>query len=83
VYQVEYGREARVQADSIPPADRPALADAIEQLGGDPCSGQRLLSHRPQLRKRSFESCCLVVYLIHERQATVVLLDLGWPLSQE
>jgi hypothetical protein len=78
VYQVEYGREARAQADGLPPAGRQALADAIEQLGRDPWSGQRLPSYPPEFRMQSFGDWGLVVYLIRERQATVVLLDLIW-----
>jgi hypothetical protein len=78
VYQVEYGREARVQADSLPPAGRQALATAIEQLGRNPWSAQRLPSYPPEFRTRSFGDWGLVVYLIRERQATVVLLDLIW-----
>jgi hypothetical protein len=78
VYQVEYGRDARAQADSLPPAGKRALADTIEQLPGDPWSAQRLPSYPPEFRTRSFGDWGLVVYLIRERQATVVLLDLIW-----
>jgi mRNA-degrading endonuclease RelE of RelBE toxin-antitoxin system len=78
VYQVQYGREARAQADSLPPAGRQALADAIEQLGRDPWAAQRLPSYPSEFRSRSFGDWGLVVYLIRERQATVVLLDLIW-----
>jgi hypothetical protein len=78
VYQVEYGREARVQADSLPPVGQQALAAAIEQLGRDPWAAQRLPSYPPEFRTRSFGEWGLVVYLIRERQATVVLLDLIW-----
>jgi hypothetical protein len=78
VYQVEYGRDARAQADSLPSAGQQALADAIEQLGRDPWSAQRLPSYPPEFRTRSFDDGGLVVYLIRERQATVVLLDLIW-----
>jgi hypothetical protein len=78
VYQVEYGRGARVQAKSLPPVGRQALADAIEELSGDPWSGQWLPSYPPEFRTRSFGDWGLVVYLIRERQATVVLLDLIW-----
>jgi hypothetical protein len=78
VYQVEYGREARALANSLPPAGKRALADAIDQLGGDPWAGQRLPSYPPEFRTRTFGDWGLVVYLIRERQATVVLLDLIW-----
>jgi hypothetical protein len=78
VYQVEYGREARAQAGSLPPAGKRALADAIEQLGRDPWAAQRLRSYPPEFRARSFGAWGLVVYLIRERQATVVVLDLIW-----
>jgi hypothetical protein len=78
VYQVEYGREARAQAESLPPAGRQALAAAIEQLARDPWAAQRLPSYPPEFRTWSFGEGGLVVYLIRERQATVVLLDLIW-----
>jgi hypothetical protein len=78
VYQVEYGREARAQADSLPAAGRHALAEAIEQLGEDPWSGQRLPSYPPEFRGWSFGTWGLAVYLIRERQTTVTVLDLLW-----
>jgi hypothetical protein len=78
VYQVEYGREARAQANSLPPAGQQALAAAIEQLGRDPWAAQRLPSYPPEFRTLPFGDWGLVVYLIRERQATVVLLDLIW-----
>jgi hypothetical protein len=78
VYQVKYGREARAQADSLSPVGQQALAAAIEQLGRDPWAAQRLPSYPPEFRTRSFGEWGLVVYLIRERQATVVLLDLIW-----
>ena len=78
MYQVEYGREARAQANSLPPAGRQALADAIKQIGRDPWAAQRLPRYPPEFRSRSFGDWGLVVYLIRERQARVVLLDLIW-----
>jgi hypothetical protein len=63
VDQVEYGWGARAQADSLPPAGRRALADAIEQL---------------RLATWPVGDEGLVVYLIRDRQATIVLLDLIW-----
>ena len=78
MYQVEYGREAQAQANSLPPAGQQALAAAIEQLGRDPWAAQRLPSYPPEFRTRSFGDWGLIIYLIRERQATVVLLDLIW-----
>jgi hypothetical protein len=78
VYQIEYGREARAQADGLPPAGQQALAAAIEQLGRDPWAAQRLPSYPPEFRTLAFGDWGLVVYLILERQATIVLLDLIW-----
>jgi hypothetical protein len=78
VYQVEYGRDARAQADGLPPAGQQALADVIEQLGRDPWAAQRLPSYPREFRTLAFGDWGLVAYLIRERQATVVLLDLIW-----
>jgi hypothetical protein len=85
VYEVEYGRDAQAQVDSLPPAGQQALAGVIEQLGRAPWAAQRLPSYPPEFRTRSFGDWGLVVYLIRERQARVVLLDLIWagPTSQE
>ena len=78
MYQIEYSREARAQANSLPPTGQQALADAVEQVGRDPWAAQRLPSYPPEFRTRSYGDWGLVVYLIRERQATVVLLDLIW-----
>ena len=78
MYQVEYGREPWAQAATFPPAGRQALANAIEQLSRDPWSGQELPGYPPEFRTWSFAGWGLVVYLVRERHATVVLLDLLW-----
>jgi hypothetical protein len=78
VYQVEYSWAARAQADSLPPAGRRALADAIERLRSDPWQGQHVPGYAPEFRTWPFGDGGLVVYLILERQVTVVLLDLIW-----
>lgn len=78
MYQVEYSWAARAQADSLRPAGRRALADAIERLGRDPWHGQRVPGYPPEFRTWPFGDGGLVVYLIRERQVTVVLLDLIW-----
>jgi hypothetical protein len=78
VYQVELSWAARAQADSLPPAGKRALADSMEQLRPDPWQGQRVPGYPPEFRTWSVGDEGLVVYLIRERQVTVVLLDLIW-----
>lgn len=78
MYQVEYSWAARAQADSLPPAGRRALADAIERLRPGPWQGQRVPGYPPEFRIWPVGDAGLVVYLIREPQATIVLLDLIW-----
>jgi plasmid stabilization system protein ParE len=78
VYQVEYSWAARAQADSLPPAGRRSLADAIERLGSAPWQGQHVPGYPPEFRTWPMGHEGLVVYLIRERQVIVVLLDLVW-----
>ena len=78
MYQVEYSWPALAQADSLPPAGRRALADAIERLRTDPWRGQHVPGYPPEFRTWPLGHEGLVVYLIRERQVTVVLLDLVW-----
>jgi hypothetical protein len=78
VYRVEYSRQARAQADSLPPAGRQALADAIEQLGRDPSVGERAPGYPPEFHTSPFGEWGLVFYLIRQRRGTIVLLDLIW-----
>jgi hypothetical protein len=77
VYRVEYSGQARAQADSLGPAGRQALADAIEQLRRDPSLGQRpgLSARVPHLPVRRVG---LVFYLIRQRRGTILLLDIVW-----
>jgi hypothetical protein len=77
VYQVEYSWAARAQADSLPPAGRRALADAIE-LRSDPWRGQHVPGYPPEFHTWPLANEGLVVYLIRERLVLVVLLDLIW-----
>jgi hypothetical protein len=78
VYQVEYSEQARAQADSLGPAGRRVLADAIEQLRRDPCVGQPAPGYPPEFHTYPFAEWGLVFYLIRERKGTIVLLDIIW-----
>jgi hypothetical protein len=78
VDQVEYSWAARAQADSLPPAGKRALADAVEQLRLDPWEGQHVPGYPPEFRTWSVGDQGLVVYLIRERRVTAILLDLIW-----
>ena len=78
MYQVEYSRHARAQVDSLRPAARQALADAIEQLRREPTVGQRAPGYLPEFRTLAFGEWGLVFYLVLERRGTVLLLDVVW-----
>jgi hypothetical protein len=78
VYRVAYSRQARAQADSLLPAGKRALAEAVEQLRGDPLAGQRAPGYPPEFRTWAFAEWGLVFYLVRERSGTVLLLDVIW-----
>jgi hypothetical protein len=78
VYQVEYSEQARAQADSLVPAGRRVLADAIEQLRRDPGGGQQAPGYPPEFHTYPFGEWGLIFYLIRERHGTIVLLDIIW-----
>jgi hypothetical protein len=78
VYRVEYSRQARAQADSLVPAGKRALAEAVEQLGRDPWLGQRAPRYAPEFHTWAFGEWGLVFYLIRERRGTILLLDIIW-----
>jgi hypothetical protein len=78
VYQVEYAPGVQAQLATFPPAARRLLEEAIEQLRRDPWQGQRYRDHPPEFRTWTFGRWGLVVYVIHERRATLVLLDTTW-----
>ena len=78
MYRVEYSRQARAQADGLPPAAKRALAEAIERLGREPWLGQRAPGHPPEFHTWAFGEWGLVFYLILERRGTVLLLDVIW-----
>jgi hypothetical protein len=78
VYRVDYSRQARAQAASLPSAGKRALVEAIEQLGRDPWLGQRAPGYLPEFHTWAFGELGLVFYLIRERRGTIVLLDLIW-----
>jgi hypothetical protein len=76
VYRVTYSRQARVQAASMPPAGKRALAEAVEQLGRDPAVGQRAPGYPGEFGTWAFGEWGLAFYLVRERLGMVVLLDL-------
>lgn len=78
MYRVEYSQQARAQVDSLGPAGRRALADVLAQLGRDPLVGQRAPGYLPEFHTVAFGEWGLVFYLILERRATIVLLDVIW-----
>ncbi len=78
MYRVESSRQARAQADSLPPAGRRALADAVEQLRRDPWVGQRAPGDLPEFHTVPFGEWGLVFYLVRERHGIVLLLDIIW-----
>lgn len=78
MYRVTYSEQARAQAAGLPPAGRRALAEAVEQLSGDPSLGQRAPGYPPEFRTWAFGAWGLAFYLVREGQGTVVLLDLVW-----
>lgn len=78
MYRVEYSRQARSQVDSLGPAGRRALADAIAQLRRDPSIGQRTPGYLPEFHTLAFGEWGLVFYLVLERRAAILLLDVVW-----
>ncbi len=78
MYRVGYSRQARAQADSLLPAGKRALAEAVEQLGRDPLAGQRAPGYPPEFHTWAFGERGLVFYLIQKRRGTILLLDIIW-----
>jgi len=76
VHPIEYGWAARALADSLPPAGKRALAEAVAQLRRDPWQGHGVPGYPPEFHTWSFGEWGLVVYLIHERR--VIVLDIIW-----
>jgi mRNA-degrading endonuclease RelE of RelBE toxin-antitoxin system len=79
VYRVEFSPQARQHAAQLPPAARVALADAVEQLQGDPWQGAPYRpGYPPEYRLLQFGGWGIVVYVIGQRATTVTLLELTW-----
>jgi plasmid stabilization system protein ParE len=79
VYRVEYSPQARQHAAQLPAAARAALADAGEQLAVDPWQGAPYRpGYPPEYRLLPFGGWGIVAYVIAERAATVILLELTW-----
>jgi hypothetical protein len=78
-YRVEFGPEAQAVAASLPPESRSALADAVAQLAGDPWQGTPYRpGYPPEYRMLAFGGWGAIVYVIGERTAAVLILDLLW-----
>jgi hypothetical protein len=78
-YRVEFSPEAAAVASTLPPEGRRALAEAAERLAADPWQGVPYRpGYPPEYRLLPFGGWGTVVYVISERAATVLILDLLW-----
>jgi hypothetical protein len=78
-YRVEFSLEAQAVTASLPPEGRSVLADAVAQLAADPWQGERYRpGYPPEYRMLAFGGWGTVMYVIGERTAAVLILDLLW-----
>jgi hypothetical protein len=79
VYRVRFSRQAQQQAAHLPETARAALADAVEQLRDDPWQGTPYRpGYPPEHCMLAFSEWGIVVYVIGERAAIVMVLELAW-----
>jgi len=78
VYGVEYAPGIERQIEQLPSEAKRACRAAVEALRADPWRGQQYRGHPREFRTWTFEPWGLIVYVIGERVARVLVVQVTW-----